>query len=102
MIMASKVKTKGLSINIAPDDIIYSSITRSKDNYNSARVVTKVGEKAYLNISCEWEGDTIPSFAMDLMGTLKASKIEPGVVDEIEYSKYQDRGSEEDSDSEDE
>ena len=100
--MASKAKTKGLSINVSPEDIVYSSITRSKDNYNSARVVTKVGEKAYLNISCEWEGDTIPSFAMDLMGTLKASKIEPGVVDKVEYSKYQSRGSDEDSDLEDE
>ncbi len=86
--MASK---KGLSITIKPDDIIYTSITKSHDSYNSARLVTKVGEKAYMNISVEWEGDTIPSFAMDLMGTLQASELEVGRIvegKEDEYAEY--------------
>ena len=89
--MASK---KGLSVTVKSDDIIYTSITKSRDNYNSARLVTKVGEKAYMNISVEWEGDTIPSFAMDLMVTLQASA---GVVGKVvegreeEYAEYLDR-----------
>lgn len=86
--MASK---KGLSITIKPDDIIYTSITKSRDNYNSARLVTKVGEKAYMNISVEWEGDTVPSFAMDLMSTLQANAMVVGKVvegREEEYGEY--------------
>lgn len=89
--MASK---KGLSISIKPDDIVFSSITRSRDNYNSARLVTKVGEKAYMSISVEWEGDSVPSFAMDLMGTLQANEMKAGkVVDgkEEEYGEFLSR-----------
>lgn len=83
--MASK---KGLSITIKPDDIIYTSITKSRDNYNSARLVTKVGEKAYMNISVEWEGDAVPSFAMDLMGTLQANEMKAGKVVEGKEEEY--------------
>lgn len=79
---------KGLNIKVAPDEIVHTSITKSKD-YSSARLVSKIGEKAYMSISVEWEGDAIPAFAMDLMGTLQASKIEPNtVVDEKAYVEY--------------
>jgi len=89
--MASK---KGLNISIKPDEIVFSSITRSRDNYNSARLVTKVGDKAYMSISVEWEGDSVPSFAMDLMGTLQANEMKAGkVVDgkEEEYGEFLSR-----------
>lgn len=88
--MASK--PKGLSIKISPDDIVYSSITRSRNDYNNARVVAKLGDKSYLTISCEWEGETVPSFAMDLMGTLTASEIEPNIVvsgREDDFAEYE-------------
>lgn len=90
-------KSKGLSISVKPEDIVYTSIQKSKDNYNSARMVSKVGDKAYMNISVEWEGDTVPSFAMDLMGTLQASELETGrIVEgrESEYAEYMGRGDE--------
>ncbi len=89
--MASK--KKGLTIKVAPDDIVYTSINKSKDNYNSARLVAKVGEKAYMNIGVEWEGETVPSFAMELMGTLTASQIEPNTIvegKENDYLEYED------------
>jgi len=89
--MASK--KKGLTIKVAPDDIVYTSINKSKDNYNSARLVAKVGEKAYMNIGVEWEGETVPSFAMELMGTLTASQIEPNTIvegKEDEYNEYEE------------
>jgi len=86
--MASK---KGLTINIKPEDVVYTSIQKSKDNYNSARMVVKVGDKAYMNVGVEWEGDTVPSFAMDMMGTLTASEITPNAIvagREIDYEEY--------------
>lgn len=77
--MASK---KGLTVKIAPDEIMYTSINKSKDSYNHARLVAKIGDKVYMNISVEWEGsEAIPSFAMDLMTLITASK------EEIEKSK---------------
>jgi len=87
--MASK---KGLTINVTPDDVVYTSIQKSKDNYNSARMVVKVGDKAYMNIGVEWEGDTIPSLAMDMMGTLTAAEIAPNEVvagKEADYEEYE-------------
>jgi len=87
--MASK---KGLTISVKPEDVVYTSIQKSKDNYNSARMVVKVGEKAYMNVGVEWEGDTIPSLAMDMMGTLTAAEITPNTVvegREAEYEEYE-------------
>lgn len=85
--MASK---KGLTIKIAADEIMYTNISKSKDSYNSARVVAKVGDKVYMSISVEWEGTgSIPSFAMDLMGIITANKeeIEKSIEEKAEEYK---------------
>ena len=92
--MASK---KALKIEVKVEEIIHSSITRSRENYNSARLVTKVGDKAYMSISVEWEGDSVPSFAMDLMGTLQANKMTAGKVVEGKEEEYGEFLSREDS-----
>lgn len=87
--MASK---KGMTIKISPEDVVFTSIQKSKDNYNSARMVVKVGDKAYMNVGVEWEGETIPAMAMDMMGTLTASEIEPNTViagREDDYDEYE-------------
>ena len=92
--MASK---KTLDIKIDIGTIVYTSITKSGDNYNSARMVSKIADKTYMNITVEWEGDSIPSFAMDLMGTIKASEITTGKVvegREEEYAEYLARDAE--------
>ena len=70
--MASKKK---MSINIDPEQVMYTNISKSKDGYNSARVVVKVGDKEYMSISYEWEGDTIPDFAMNLMSFMQANEM---------------------------
>lgn len=90
-------KSKGLNVKIEADTIMYTSITKSGDNYNSARMVAKIADKTYINISVEWEGDTIPAFAMDLMATLQASELETGKVaegKESEYAEYLTRDTE--------
>jgi len=104
--MASK--NKGLSIKIDKDEVMYTNISKSKDGYNSARIVVKRGDKEYMSISYEWEGDGVPGFAMDLMGFMKASEITPNmVIDEKAYSEYgkdrkKKKEKKEDSDLEDE
>ncbi len=83
--------SKKLTINIDIGTVIYTSITKSGDNYNSARLVAKIADKTYMNITVEWEGNDIPSFAMDLMGTLKANAMTAGKVvvgREEEYGEY--------------
>jgi len=75
--MASK---KGMTIKIDPDQVLYTNISKSKDGYNSARVVVKVSEKAYMSVSYEWEGDAIPEFAMNLMSFMQANAMELGTV----------------------
>lgn len=90
--MANK---KGLTIKIASDEIMYTSINKSKDSYNSARMVAKVADKVYMSISVEWEGtDSIPSFAMDLMGIITANKeeVEKSIEEKAEeYKDYEER-----------
>ncbi len=67
---------KGMTIKIDGDNVVYSNISKSKDGYNSARVVVQVGEKEYMAISYEWEGGGVPDFCMDLMGFMKANSLE--------------------------
>jgi hypothetical protein len=85
--MASK---KGMTIKIDPDQVLYTNISKSKDGYNSARVVVKVSEKEYMSVSYEWEGDAIPDFAMNLMSFMQANEIESGVNEEraAEYEEF--------------
>lgn len=74
---------KNMSISIDPEQVMYTNISKSKDGYNSARVVVKAGDKEYMSISYEWEGDSVPDFAMGLMGFMQANEIKTGVVDEF-------------------
>lgn len=73
---------KNMSISIDPEQVMYTNISKSKDGYNSARVVVKAGEKEYMSISYEWEGDSVPDFAMGLMGFMQANEIKTGIVEE--------------------
>lgn len=88
--MASKVKPS-FGISILPDDVIHTNISVSKDDYNSARIVAKMGDKEYVSVSCEWQGKTIPGFVMDLMAFMKGNGIEKSGVwpgKEAAYTEY--------------
>lgn len=85
---------KDFNIKVKAEDVMYTNISTSKDGYNSARLVVKQADDQYLSISCEWEGNTIPSFALDLMGFMKANKSEvsgilPGKEDD--YKEFIDK-----------
>ena len=85
---------KDFNIKVKSEDVMYTNISTSKDGYNSARMVVKQANDQYLSISCEWEGDSVPSFALDLMGFMKANKVETsGILSgkENEYQSYTDR-----------
>ena len=91
--MAKKVM-KDFSVSVKPDEVMYTNISTSKDGYNSARMVIKRGDNEYMSISYEWEGDTIPGFAMDLMGFMKNNNVETSGVwkgKEQAYEKYEDK-----------
>ena len=85
--MASK---KDMTIKIGADQVLYTNISKSKDGYNSARVVAKVSEKEYMSVSYEWEGDAIPDFAMNLMSFMQANEMEIGLDKELasEYEEF--------------
>lgn len=65
-------KQKGFKIDVAPDEVMYTAISTSKDGYKSARMVLKKGDKEYMSVSYEWEASGVPSFVMDLMGFMKS------------------------------
>ena len=66
---------KNFSVSVTPDEVLYSNISKSKDGFNSARIVAQRGDKEYMAISYEWEGDHVPAFAMDLMGFMQANEV---------------------------
>ena len=73
-------KMKDFSVSIVPEEVMYTGISTSKDGYNSARMVCRKGEKEYMSISYEWEGESIPGFAMDLMEFMKRNNMEKSGV----------------------
>ena len=83
--MASK---KDMVIKIAPDQVMFSNISKSKDGYNSARVVAKVSDNEYMSVSYEWEGTNVPDFAMNLMSFMQANSMELGMVAEYADDTY--------------
>lgn len=70
---------KNFSVTVNPETVMYTNISKSKE-YNSARMVAKIGDNEYMSISYEWEGDSIPDFAMNLMDFMKANEIETSGV----------------------
>lgn len=88
--MAAK---KGLNITIQPDEVMHFGISVSKDGYKSARVLVKRGDKEYMSIGYEWEGEGIPDFVMSLMGFIKANKetVDQSVEEKAEeFASYQE------------
>lgn len=73
-------KDKMFNVSIDPKDVVYTNISTSRDGYNSARMVVKHGDNAYMSVSYEWEGNGIPGFAMDLMGFMKNNNVETSGV----------------------
>jgi hypothetical protein len=83
-------KLKDFSISVQPDEVMYTSINTSKDGYNSARMVIKKGDSEYMSISYEWEGNSIPGFAMDLMGFMKNNNSETSGIWEGKEDAYEE------------
>jgi hypothetical protein len=66
----AKAKNQSLNFTILPENVVYTNISKSAD-YNSARVSTKIGDKAYMSVSVEWaDGEATPDIVMDIMDTL--------------------------------
>ena len=91
----AKAKQKGLNFTILPENVIYTNISKSSD-YNSARVSTKIGDKAYMSVSIEWADEEVtPDIVMDIMDTiLKGGTAKAGVVEgkEVEYEEAKKLG----------
>lgn len=91
----AKAKQKGLNFNILPENVIYTNISKSSD-YNSARVSTKIGDKAYMSVSIEWaDGEAIPDVVSDIMDTiLKGGTAKAGIAEgkESEYEEAKKLG----------
>ena len=71
---------KKFAVDVMPEEVVHTDINKSKGGYNSARIVAKKGDKEYMSINYEWEGDHVPSFAMDLMSFMTASEMEIGTT----------------------
>ncbi len=68
-------KNKGLTINIAPEEIVGSEIVKSGD-YRYASIGIKKSDNEYMRISYEWKGDGVPEFVMGIMSWMQSNKEE--------------------------
>ncbi len=78
------------NVSIKPADVVYTSINTSRDGYNSARMVMKVADKAYLSVGMEWEDSTIPDFVLEMMTFMKNSGMETSGVWEGKEKDYEE------------
>jgi hypothetical protein len=76
--MAAK-KQKNMMIDIDPSKVIFTQIMKEMD-YSSARIVVKIADKEYLQVSYNWEGNSIPDFAIQLMDFMKSNNVETSGV----------------------
>jgi hypothetical protein len=82
---------KDMTIKVMSEEVVFTGISKSKGGYSSARILLKKGDNEYMSINYEWEGDSVPSFAMDLMGFMQANEMtfnEPTEGMEEAYQKY--------------
>lgn len=87
--MASK-KPKGITINIAADEVLGWEIMQSGD-YKYASVRVKRGDDEYLRVSYEWKGTDVPDFVLSLMSFMKANEVEKN-ADSEEHAELKKRG----------
>ena len=73
-------KSNKFRVSVDPKNVVYTNISTSQDGYNSARIVSKTGDKQYMVISYEWEGTVIPDFAVDLMSFMQKNGVETSGV----------------------
>jgi len=84
---------KNLKFDVMADEIMHFGMSVSKNGYKSANIVIKKGDKEYMHIGYEWEGDNIPDFVMTLMGFVKGNEAditankEKLTDDDKEYAK---------------
>jgi hypothetical protein len=73
-------KNKNMTFEVVPNTVVFTSISKEMNGYNSARMVVKAGDKEYMHISYEWEGTGVPDFAMNLMEFMKNNNVETSGV----------------------
>lgn len=87
-------KKRDLTIKVMADQIMHTGLSVSKDGYKNARMLVKVGDKEYMSIGYEWEGDHVPGFVMDIMSFIQANKEEMEQLEEEraeELAAYNER-----------
>jgi len=78
--MAAKKQNNNMFIELVPEKVVFTQIMKDKSGYNTARVVMRIGDKEYLQISYDWEGQNIPDFALQLMEFMKNNNVETSGV----------------------
>jgi hypothetical protein len=79
-------KNNGLTINISPDTIIGSEIMKNRD-YKYATLAVKLGDKEFMRVSYEWQGDGVPDFVMGIMSWMQSSENQEAIKNLKETNK---------------
>lgn len=78
------------NVSLKSNEIVYTNITSSKDNYSSARMVSKIGEKTFLTINIDWEDQQIPDLVMEMMMFMRNSGMETSRISAGKEKDYEE------------
>lgn len=78
------------NVSLKSDEIVYTNIASSKDDYSSARMVSKIGKKTFLTVNIEWEGPQIPDLVMEMMMFMRNSGMETSRISVGKEKDYEE------------
>ena len=59
---------KKFNFKFNSEEVVNSAVHKSKNGYNYAQVQIKRGDNQFISLGYEWQGDSVPDLAMDLLG----------------------------------
>jgi hypothetical protein len=63
--------TTKFNLPFSSEEVMSTSVYKSKSGYNYASLNIAKGEDQYINISYEWKGNDIPDLAMDILSYMQ-------------------------------
>lgn len=74
--------SKKFNFKFNSDEVVNSAVHKSKNGYNYAQVQIKRGDNQYISLGYEWQGDSVPDLAMDLLGFMGMNQEAASISDE--------------------
>ena len=83
--------TNNYIIKYNSGEIVRADIFKSKDGYNYASLGIKRGNDCFMTIGCEWKGNTMPDFVMDVVSHIQSNTEQASVNTDNDFEDFMSR-----------